>query len=100
MHDWKSTASGILTGLIGTLTSIMSFQVPMDLLNPQQTRAWLYITVGCNLAAIIGKVWLGLITKNADASAVAGAINNAAQAGAGAYPVTTADLTTPTAEVK
>ena len=75
MHDWKSTVSGILTGLIGTFTSIMAFQVPTAMLNPQQTRVWLYIVVGCTLGSIIGKVWLGLITKNADATAVSHAIN-------------------------
>jgi len=75
MTDWKSTVSGILSGLIGTLTSVMTFQVPSALLNPTQAHTWLWITVGCNLAAIIAKVWVGVITQNADARAVANAFN-------------------------
>ena len=95
--DWKSTASGILTGLIGTFSSIMSFQVPMALLNPNQAKTWLYITVGCNMAAIVLKVWLGIITKNADASAAALALNQLAAAPGTGVPFTTNDLaTTPT----
>lgn len=101
MHDWKSTVGGILSGLIGTLTSVMTFQVPTALLNPQQAHTWLYIVVGCNLGAIIGKVWLGIITKNADAEAVAKAINQVADIGPGATPSTAASLTASVApEVK
>ena len=91
--DWKSTVSGILSGLIGTFTSIMTFQVPSAMLNLQQTRIWLYIVVGCNLGSIIGKVWLGIITNNANAAAVAKQINNAALLGPSATPVTSFDLT-------
>lgn len=92
MSDWKSTASGVLSGLIGTLTSVMTFQVPTALLNPQQAHTWLYIVVGCNLASIIGKVWLGVITKNADAGAAAEALNQlAAKPGTG-VPFTATDL--------
>lgn len=89
MHDWKSTVGGFLSGLIGTLTSVMTFQVPAALLNPAQAHTWLYVTVGCNLASIIGKVWLGIITKNADAQAVSNAINS------GNITTTAADLTKP-----
>jgi cyanate permease len=78
MTDWKSTASGILTGLIGTFTAIMTFQVPTALLNPQQTRTWLYVVAGCNLASIIGTVWVHIITQNADADAVALALKTGA----------------------
>jgi cyanate permease len=75
MKDWKSTVSSILTGLIGTFSTIAAFQVPAAMLNPQQTRVWLYVVVVCNLAAIIGKVWVGILTNNADAAAVAKAMN-------------------------
>jgi hypothetical protein len=95
MHDWKSTISGILTGLIGTLSSLMSYQVPAALLTPEQTHTWLWISVFCNLGCIIGKVWLGIITKNADAQSVANAINNVADIGPGAVPSTAASLTAP-----
>jgi hypothetical protein len=92
MHDWKSTAAAILSGLIGTFTSIMTLQVPAALLTPEQTHRWMWTVVICNAGAIIARVWVGIITKNADASQVASAINNA---GTGAPPVTTADLTAP-----
>lgn len=92
MKDWKSTVSGILTGLIGTLSSIMAFQVPAALLNPQQARTWLYVTVGCNLGAIIAKVWLGVITNNADAGAAALALNQLAASPGTGTPFVAADL--------
>jgi hypothetical protein len=88
MSDWKSTAAGVLSGLIGTLTAIMTFQVPSALLNPAQAHTWLWITVGCNLASIIGRVWVGILTNNADAAAAAKAIN----APANAPPATAASL--------
>lgn len=98
MHDWKSTWSAILTGLIGTFSSILAFQIPAALVTPQQAHLWLWITVACNFGTIIAKVWLGVITKNADASATAAAINNAAQCGPGASPVSTAELASPAKE--
>lgn len=94
MNDWKSTASSIITGLLATFGGIMTFQVPMVLLNPQQTKMWLYIVAGCQLATIIGKVWLGIITKNADASAAALALNQLASAPGTGTPFTPADLAT------
>lgn len=74
-HDWKSTVSGILTGLIGTFNGLLALQIPLALLSPQTTRMWLWITLGCNVGVIVGKVWLGVVTKNADAAAVAQAMN-------------------------
>ena len=59
----KHTLAGILTGLIGTFTSIMTFQVPMALLNPQQSKTWLWVTVGCNLAAIVLRGWVGVLIQ-------------------------------------
>ena len=61
----KSTLAGVLTGLIGTFSSILGFQVPMALLNPQQTHVWLWLTTGANLLVIILKVWLGVVTNDA-----------------------------------
>lgn len=96
MTDWKSTASGILGGLIGTFNGLLAFQIPLALLNPQTTRTWLWITVGCNIGLIVAKVWLGIITKNASADAVAKALN----APASAPPVTAATLSNPPVEAK
>ena len=67
----------------------------MALLNPQQAHTWLYIVVGCNLASIVGKVWLGIITNIPDPKTVADAINNAAQCGPAAHPETAASLIIP-----
>lgn len=61
----KSTLAGILTGLIGTFTSVLGFQIPVALLNPQQTHTWLWITTGANLTVIILKVWLAVVTNDA-----------------------------------
>ena len=94
MKDWKSTVAAILSGLIGTFTSIMTIQVPAALMNPGNTRIWLWIVVVCNAGAIIGRVWVGILTNNSDATAVASAINNAAQCGASASPVTPASIAT------
>lgn len=88
MKDWKSTVAAILSGIIGTLTGIMTYQVPAALLTPAQAHTWLWLTVVCNIVAISLRVWVGVLTNNADATAVAGAINNVAQAGPAAAPVT------------
>lgn len=64
----KSTASGILTGMIGTFSAIMTFQVPSAMLTPQASHLWLYITTGANAATIILKVWLGVLENDAPAS--------------------------------
>jgi len=61
----KQTLSSILTGIIGTLTSLMTFTVPQALLNPQQAHTWLWINTGANLLSIILKVWLGVVTGDA-----------------------------------
>ena len=68
MTHWKTTVEGILAGLIGTLTGVMTFQVPAALLTPQGTHTWLWITVGCNLGCIIGRVWLGILQNDAPAT--------------------------------
>lgn len=99
MSDWKSTVAGILSGLIGTLTALMTFQVPSALLSPQQAHTWLWITVGCNLGAIVGRVWIGILTQNVSAPAVANALNQLAAAPGTGTPFTPADLTT-TPQVK
>ena len=61
----KQTISAILTGLIGTFSSVMTFTVPQALLNPNQAHTWLWINAGANLASIILKVWLGVVTGDA-----------------------------------
>ena len=65
MNHWKSTAAGILSGLIGTFTTIAAFQVPAAMLNPQQSRMWLYVTLGCNLISGVARVWVGLLQNDA-----------------------------------
>ena len=65
MNHWKSTVAGVLSGLLGTFTTIATFQVPMALMNPQQSRTWLYVTLGCNLATAIGRVWIGVLQNDA-----------------------------------
>ena len=61
----KTTVSGILTGAIGTCSAIMSYQVPVALMNPNQQHTWLYVTAGANLLSIVLKVWLGVIQQDA-----------------------------------
>lgn len=65
MHISKTTAAGILSALIGVLTSIMTFQVPAALLNPQASRTWLYIVTACNLGTIILRVIVGALQNDA-----------------------------------
>jgi hypothetical protein len=96
MHDWKSTASAVLTGMIGTCTTVTAFLAPYLMTAPHGVAARLsLVSAGCTLLALILKVWVGVITKNADAGAVAAAINNAAQAGPGAMTYIASDLTAP-----
>jgi fluoride ion exporter CrcB/FEX len=64
MKNWKTTAAGLLSFMIATLTTLTAFQVPAALI-PNADRTWMYITVGANLAVALCRVWLGLIQNDA-----------------------------------
>lgn len=76
--DWKSSASGILTFLVTTLTTLSAFLVAGNI-NDSGTGASsihvsTWVVVGINAALALCRAWIGLITTNADAGAVAVAL--------------------------
>jgi hypothetical protein len=84
MKDWKSTAAGILSFLVTTLTTISAFLVAGNI-NDNGTGASsihvsTWVVVGVNAALALCRAWIGLITTNADAGAVANAINHVSTA--------------------
>ncbi len=64
MSHWKTTANGILSFLIATLTTLTAFQVPAALV-PGSNRIYLYFTVGANLVVALCRVWIGLLQNDA-----------------------------------
>jgi hypothetical protein len=77
IHDWKSTATGILSFITVTCLTVMGFTAPYIATAPASTAALLAkIMAGCSLLTALCRAWVGLITKNADATAVAHAIND------------------------
>jgi hypothetical protein len=64
LSHWKTTAAGILSFLIATLTTLTAFQVPAALV-PNANRTLMYWTVGANLAMALFRVWLGMIQNDA-----------------------------------
>jgi len=97
MKDWKSTAAGILSFLVTTLTVISALLAGNDLsagngVGSVHVGTW--VVIGVNGGLALCRAWVGLITQNASAPAVAAAINNAAQAGPAAAPVTPVELST------
>ena len=65
MSNWKTTTAGILSGLIGTCTTLAAIQLPATISNPQADHTWLYITFGCTIASSVGRVWIGLLQNDA-----------------------------------
>lgn len=96
MNDWKSTAAGVLSFLITTLTVISALLAGNDLsggggVGTVHVETWVVISI--NGALALCRAWIGLITQNASAPAVAAVINNVKEAGPAVPTVTTADLT-------
>ena len=88
MEDWKSTAAGILSFLITTLTVISALLAGNTLsagggVGSIQVGTW--VVIGVNGLLALCRAWIGLITTNADAGAVAAALNPPT-AGAPAIP--------------
>jgi hypothetical protein len=83
MKDWKSTAAGVLSFLITTLTVISALLAGNNLsagggVGSIPVSTWVVISVNGLLA--LCRAWIGLITTNSDAGAVAAAINKVAPA--------------------
>lgn len=64
-NNWKSTAAGILSFGIATLTTLLAYQIPMAILNPGQTKMYLYFTIIGNVILALFRAWIGLITQDA-----------------------------------
>ena len=76
MTDWKSTASGILSFLAITFTIVTTFLASYMATAPSSEQALLAkISAGLALGTALARGWIGVITQNADAGAVAAAIN-------------------------
>jgi hypothetical protein len=73
--DWKSTASGVLSFLITTLTTISAFLVAGNINSGGASTSSIHVStwvvVGVNAGLALCRAWVGLITTNADAGAVA-----------------------------
>lgn len=96
MKDWKSTAAGVLSFLITTLTTISAFLVAGNITTGGANTAAIHVStwvvVGVNAALALFRAWVGLITTNADAAAVAHAL---APANASVQPTTAQLAATP-----
>lgn len=69
MKDWKSTAAGILSFLIATLTTVSALLAGNDLsagggIGTVHIATW--VVIGVNGALALCRTWVGLITKDAD----------------------------------
>lgn len=75
LKDWKSTFSGILSFLAITFTIVTTFLASYAVTAPTSEQALLAkISAGLALGTALARGWIGLITTNADAAAVAAAI--------------------------
>lgn len=75
MKDWKSTASGILSFLAITFTIVTTFLASYMATAPSSEQALLAkISAGLALGTALARGWIGVITTNADAGAVAAAL--------------------------
>ena len=96
MADWKSSAAGILSFLITTLTVISALLAGNNLSSGGgvgSIPASTWVVIGVNGSLALCRAWIGLITTNADAGGVAKALNNVADCGPAASPSTAASLT-------
>lgn len=75
MKDWKSTAAGVLSFLITTLTVLSGFLVAGNFTTSGAGASSIHVStwfvIGINVALALCRAWVGLITTNADAGAVA-----------------------------
>jgi hypothetical protein len=60
----KTTINGVLAFLIATFTSILGFQIPSAMLSPGANHIWLYVTLACNFAVALMRVWVGLLQND------------------------------------
>jgi hypothetical protein len=78
MKDWKSTAAGVCSFLNVTLTTISGILVVMNVSNGgpnvQSIHVSTWVTVAVNGGVALTRAWIGWITTNADAGAVAAAL--------------------------
>jgi hypothetical protein len=74
--DWKSSASGILSFVSTTLLIVTGWMGTYMITAPASTQASLtkYAAILTLLTALV-RGWIGLITTNADAGAVAAALD-------------------------
>ena len=79
MKDWKSSCAGILSFLVTTLTTLSAFLVAGNINDGTASASSIHVStwvvVGINAALALCRAWIGLITTNADAGAVAAALN-------------------------
>jgi hypothetical protein len=61
----KTTLNGILALLITILSSILSYQIPTALLNPQASRMWLIVTAVCTFLSGILRAIVGFMQNDA-----------------------------------
>lgn len=65
MKDWKSTAAGVLSFLVTTLTVVSGILGAGDVNNMGTLQTRTYITTGVLLALALCRAWIGLLQKDA-----------------------------------
>jgi hypothetical protein len=91
MKDWKSTAAGVLSFLVTTLTTLSAFLVAGNINDGTASASSIHVStwvvVGINAVLALCRAWIGLITTNADAGAVAAAMAPVHPVGTPAIPL-------------
>ena len=101
MNDWKSSAAGLLSFAIATLTTLSAILASMNINNGGSSVSSIHVStwivVGVNGGLALCRAWIGLITQNASAPAVAAALSAPASSPASTPTVETLTKTPPAA---
>lgn len=63
--NWKSTAAGVLSFLITTLTVVSGFLGANDVGNTSSLHTHTYVVVGVTLSLALCRAWVGWLQKDA-----------------------------------
>lgn len=73
MHNWKSTANGVLSFFITTLTTLSGFMVATNLIadgaSVHSIHIFTWVAIGINVALALCRAWVGLLQNDAPLSA-------------------------------
>jgi hypothetical protein len=66
LQSWKSTAAGVLSFLLTTLTTVSAFMGAGDLAGGGTIHTNTKVVVGFNIATALCRAWIGFIQQDAD----------------------------------